>query len=969
MASKRKQEKLNKRRQKLVNDRDKLLAKAAKKGKYTKFEKKLLAAKKIGIFIPVEGRYDARLSKRAGVIYTFAMAILLSVGLFAAYMGMVDSMGMNVSAFNIFMPIVITMIGLSFVRTYLAKRFIWPIYGLVVLICGICIRFNIKKLVKCVVTFFDVFFMRMQEYEGREVIATTSTGRDITLLFVILGMLSALLIVATAKTLGGTTLFALLTLPCVGVCMIVGKMPDFIWFIVYELILVGVTCADGIVGYKEYGKQSELLKKETKIYKKQSRITVAEQATTGAYVKIMLISMVAALAVALVTALVFPKGDFEDKKADDMRKDLEDGMVKLETKLNNSFNLNLNITDKITGINEIDVGEGSGKLPDLPFFLDVDKLKERVKDGGGMAFGVIPEGPISLDGDKEKLTVTVGKLTDNLYIKGYIADTYEKGRWAWNGRSYAEPQYVSKYLEGLESRSFVVSRNTVLVDSTKEGSGTEFIPYFLTKDAYGYEYNKDGSIKSFYKGHTFFLKYDVGLDDITDRDFRIEGSHWEDLCNRDGQYVSDDDLYEFNHQYIADNFADTYRRELVNSWIEMGYVWDIKNDILISNSMYGIEEEYLTDYPDMLYKKVEINDQIINNVKFVQSYLSSNMTYTLSPPKNDTDLDSASFFLKESRAGYCMHFATSGALLLAEMGVPVRYVEGYVLTAQNYANARETDFAGTSIETDGDFGEEGEFNTQMYEVPVYGANAHAWIEVYLMGIGWVPVEMTKVSASGEGFESVIDEALQENNPTKEPEKTKEPVETKEPSSSPKPEETKKPTSSPNPEKTKEPKATIKPETSQEDNNDDSKLNLSPLALGIIIGTICFVTLITGYAVFRKTKNYRINQMLVTRRGSLKYMFTTLEKINSKKGIVYENDIRYDDYARLLSETYEFLSEEDALSYMESMHKELFSKEGITEEEFENVKRIYGEFISSIFEEKNKFYVFYLKHFAMVRRNV
>lgn len=966
MASKRKQEKLNKQRQKLVNERDKLLTKAAKKGKYTKFEKKLLAAKKIGIFIPVEGKYDVKLSKRAGIIYTLAMSVLMSVGLFAAYMGMIDSLELNVSAFNIFMPIIITMTGLTFVRNYLDRRIAWVIYGVLALICGIYIHSNYKKLSRCVTTFGDVLVQRTKQYNLQKFYKTVSTSRDVTILFVLIGIISALLIVAMTKIIGRASTFALLTLPYVGVCMIIGLMPDFTWFVIYELILVGAACASGIIGYKEYDKQSEYIKREKKLYKNQYKVSTREQITTGAYVKIMLVSMVAALAVVMVTALVYPKRDFEEQHAGDMRTGLENEMVKLENKLNSSFDLNINLTDKILGINEIDMGKGSGELSNLPFDVGINALKNRVKNGGGMGFGVIPEGAITLDGKKEKLTVTVGKLSDNLYIKGYTGDAYKDGRWAWSGGTNIGPQYVSDYLKSAEKSGFIASKNIVMVDSTKEGSGTEFIPYFIASDAYGYEYNKDGSIKSSYKGYTNFSKYDVSLDDITDRDFSIAGSHWEELCNSNGSHVSDSDLYEFNHQYLADNFSDTYRKELVDGWIEEGYVRDVKNDILNSNSMYGYEEEYTATYP--FDEKVEINDQIINNVKFVQNYLSSNMTYTLSPPENNTDLDSASFFLKESKEGYCMHFATSGALLLAQMGVPARYVEGYVLTAQNYAKAKETDMAGTSIETEGDFSENGEFNNQMYEVPVYGANAHAWVEVYLMGIGWVPVEMTKVSASGAGFESVIDETLQGNNPTKEPEKTKEPEGTKEPSSTSRPEETKEPVSSQKPEKTNEPNTTKESDTS-DDNKDEGKKELSPLALGIIIGIICLAAVITGYVIFRKTKNYRINQMLITRRGTLKYIFTTLEKINGKKGMVYENDIRYDDYARLLSDTYEFLSEEDAIVYMESIHKELFSKEGITEEEFENVKRIYGEFISNIFEKKNKFYVFYLKHFAMVRRNV
>ena len=65
------------------------------------------------------------------------------------------------------------------------------------------------------------------------------------------------------------------------------------------------------------------------------------------------------------------------------------------------------------------------------------------------------------------------------------------------------------------------------------------------------------------------------------------------------------------------------------------------------------------------------------------------------------------------------NYATEAVALYRDMGVPTRYVEGYIADARK----KET-------ETDG-----------FYHVEVQGQDAHAWIEIYKDGVGWIPVEV------------------------------------------------------------------------------------------------------------------------------------------------------------------------------------------------------------------------------------
>ncbi len=87
--------------------------------------------------------------------------------------------------------------------------------------------------------------------------------------------------------------------------------------------------------------------------------------------------------------------------------------------------------------------------------------------------------------------------------------------------------------------------------------------------------------------------------------------------------------------------------------------------------------------------------------------------YDPATPLTPEGRDFVEYFLTESERGYCMHFASAAALLLRTMGIPARYVSGF--TADTVAR-------------------------QQVDVPDWAA--HAWVEIYIDGYGWYPVEVT-----------------------------------------------------------------------------------------------------------------------------------------------------------------------------------------------------------------------------------
>lgn len=129
----------------------------------------------------------------------------------------------------------------------------------------------------------------------------------------------------------------------------------------------------------------------------------------------------------------------------------------------------------------------------------------------------------------------------------------------------------------------------------------------------------------------------------------------------------------------------------------------------------------------------------------IQRYLAENMRYSLDVEYPPQDKDFVSYFLLESRTGYCSYYATAMAVLGRIAGLPTRYAEGYL--ARPGAD-------GTCVLT--------------------GEDAHAWTEVYFKGLGWIPFDATGGSTgrtgggsgggNGSAGQDDGDGAQDENNP-------------------------------------------------------------------------------------------------------------------------------------------------------------------------------------------------------------
>lgn len=159
------------------------------------------------------------------------------------------------------------------------------------------------------------------------------------------------------------------------------------------------------------------------------------------------------------------------------------------------------------------------------------------------------------------------------------------------------------------------------------------------------------------------------------------------------------------------------------------------------NLLENLLGEYETESSHLDYGEAKQN---------ILSYLTSNMTYSIEAEPTDGDfLDS---FLQQTGNGYSVHFATAAAMMFRYYGIPARYVEGFLITPDDVDGA----VADSAIEID-------------------ETHAHAWVEFYQDGVGWIPFEVTPkyldVMEKADDLTGVNSQPNEAEQPEEDPEKS------------------------------------------------------------------------------------------------------------------------------------------------------------------------------------------------------
>ncbi|MBQ3784064.1 MAG: transglutaminase domain-containing protein [Lachnospiraceae bacterium] len=136
----------------------------------------------------------------------------------------------------------------------------------------------------------------------------------------------------------------------------------------------------------------------------------------------------------------------------------------------------------------------------------------------------------------------------------------------------------------------------------------------------------------------------------------------------------------------------------------------------------------------------------------IQKYFQEEIPYTYRPGKTPRGEDFVNYFLEKQKKGFCAHFASASTLMLRYLGIPARYVEGYAIDSTEVAEDAEILDSIDTKEYYSGANLLGESKVVSYDVS--DGNAHAWVEVYEEGKGWIPMEFTPTS-DGEENDSIF----------------------------------------------------------------------------------------------------------------------------------------------------------------------------------------------------------------------
>lgn len=389
--------------------------------------------------------------------------------------------------------------------------------------------------------------------------------------------------------------------------------------------------------------------------------------------------------------------------------------------------------------------------------------------------------------DVTDLTVTIDKpVSGALYLKDYAGSVYDDNEWKdLPSKAYDDPIFDDFEEYGIHPQDipgiFTLYKapensNNILIKSSKKKSKRAYVPYG-TDNSGGFIYNKDKSLspEDMKNGEASysFAYWDVfGMSAMYLRDSSVQthftssikDPEWRDKVH---SYCEEKGLIEYGNSFTIDSplffgkpitstdaltgapvIIEDYPSNpdgnfLLTQLIESSYrdfVYDNYLQLPDTPEMDEIRQEYSdilanADYVTTPYDKLILLD-------IIRDRISETTEYSLDPGKTPSNRDFVNYFLLENQKGYCTHYATAGVILARMTGIPARYATGYVIVGK--------DFSGALQQSDGS-----------YTIEVKDNRSHAWAEVYLDGLGWVPFEFT----AGYSQQDINTEPTTEADPT------------------------------------------------------------------------------------------------------------------------------------------------------------------------------------------------------------
>lgn len=753
-------------------------------------------------------------------------------------------------------------------------------------------------------------------------------------------------------------LYIIITLPVVMLPFFVGKTPGTMAFSIYVCMvasLIGTTT----------------LKKKMFPKNIRKKNTVQRMLYDSTYMKMIMTSGCLFALCMVVVALFLPRNLYDHEV---LRKRHKEFLMDVQDKtdeIGGRFETEFGWIDDILGIDDY-VGPADREMRDkskeadaltqwLRGLADGD-IKKKTTDmasyllskhqvNTGLFYGDFAHG--KLDNYSGKASISTEEMLkieyegydylnvdEDIYLRTFSSQQYNNGVWEATSEDITSKY---QYLELEQMFNDHMKRSLWIGDSytmtvTKQSNLKDMIeiPYYMNEDMtledggnkISMDMNKISRINNIQNpGSLFAIRDELFTTDDNLEKARNPVFFWdadtneEDIMAMQGEYGEFQTLYD----------AYTYVPEGMEKIKEKIFKKTAGELITPREKIFRQDEaSYYEYYVDVLCA-----------MECIDEMLEEEYTYTLEP-QVDSNADPIEYFMIESKEGYCMHFASAATIMLRSLGIPARYVEGFCVESSKFGC------------TDTDNG--------VFRTTAYGTNAHAWIEVYLKGLGWVPQEVTLGRTKEDrSFMSEAERYRREHKT--EPVKTPAPTENVSVTPTPTKTQTSSIPGDNNNKATDTPKATASSDNKEgndtviEDEHEEVKVNYRVICIILAaVFNICICSII-GYGIHRRNlKNARTVKRMIRKYN---YITAFFDEQGKKAGVDITNDMSYEEYAKAFCEKIEYIEYEKMLRVMEVRSRVKFSEDRICDEDCEVLSDAYNGYVNKWSQDWGRLKRFYM----------
>lgn len=328
----------------------------------------------------------------------------------------------------------------------------------------------------------------------------------------------------------------------------------------------------------------------------------------------------------------------------------------------------------------------------------------------------------------DKVALIVGGFSGNapVYLIGSVSDIYTGNSWEKSRLDLmeGEKEYLLDYrelvyalsrqeTETLEGKRFVERK---LIDIKFKNIKTK--TFFHPSKSSWYDVNSmrgkntidDGANITFPKAQGEGTSYDNIYYEMN-----LNSEEFQKML-RDADEFSYKESGTMSLENLNYLESTVFAHDSVDSIMEKWNFYEIfKERAELINERYTVLPETLPDrVGELAYEITADADTTYDKLKAIESYLLE-YTYNTKPGGVPEDTDFVDYFLFDNKKGYCTSFATAMAVLARCIDIPTRYVEGFVVEKEDKVDNK---------------------------ILVRNNKAHAWVEAYIEGIGWIPFEAT-----------------------------------------------------------------------------------------------------------------------------------------------------------------------------------------------------------------------------------